>query len=330
MRSNARPALGIALLGCGAAARQYHLRELQADPRAALVAIADPSADALEEAGSPSGVLRTVDPAEAIGAAGVEAAVIAASTPAHEGLARAALEAGLHVYVEKPIALDVAAATSLAERGRASGRVCAAGFNYRLNPAFARLRSRVLGGEIGPVRSVRTSFCEPGAADPPPWRRDPETGGGVLIDLGSHEIDTLRWILGSEVTEIDGAAARSTVTNWDEAEFQLRMEDGTAVASRLSYRAGREHRWLVEGERGTLRLDRWPPRVSSRRRGLTAGLERRLRDSPLPRREPSFRAALRAFVRAALGAQQQLPTLEDGLRSLEAVEALGEAARGSG
>ena len=330
MRRTASPALGIALLGCGAAARQYHLRELVADPRAELIAVADPAGGALAAAQLPAGALRTPDPAEAIAAEGVEAAVIAASTPAHEELARAAIEAGLHTYVEKPIALDPSGAESLAALGRESGLLCAAGFNYRMNPAFATLRARVRGGELGRVGSIRTSFCEPGSADPPGWRRRPGSGGGVLLDLGSHEVDTLRWVLGCEVASIEAASVRSTITEWDEAEVELRMEDGTPVRTRLSYRAGREHRWSLEGERGTLRLDRWPPRVSSRRRGVVSALERRLRDSPLPRREPSFRTALRAFVRGALGEPHELPTLEDGARSLATVLALSDTARRPG
>jgi predicted dehydrogenase len=330
MPRSERRTLGVALLGCGAAARQYHLRALRADPRVRLLAVADPSPAALAAARLPGGTRATRDPGGAMAAPGVEAAVIAASTPAHEALARAAIEGGLHAYVEKPVALDTAAAESLAALARGSGRICAAGFNYRTNPAFARLRERVRDGEIGRVRAVRASFCEPGSADPPPWRRDPASGGGVLMDLGSHEVDTLRWLLGSEVASIARCATGSTLTELDEAELELRMADGTTVTSRLSYRAGREHRWLVEGDRGRLRLDRWPPRVSARRRGVVSGLERRLRDSPLPRREPSFRTALAAFVGAALGGREELPTLEDGARSLAVVLALTEAAKKSG
>lgn len=326
----ARPSLGIALIGCGAAARQYHLRALLSDPAVNLVAVADPSPEALSTPILPPETARFEDAEPALSDERVEAVVIAASTPAHEGLAMAAIAAGRHVYLEKPVALSREGAARLARAAALSSKLCAVGFNYRLNPAFAQLRARVCADEIGRIHRIHASFCEPGARAQHGWRADPLSGGGVLFDLASHEIDTLRWVTGAEISSIRSCETRSILTPDDEASFALTLAGGIDVSARASYRSGREHRWQLEGERGSLRLDRWPARVSSRRRGVVANLERRLRDSPTPRREPSFRLALAEFVRGAMGEQGGLPTIEDGARSLDAVLSLTELARTGG
>ncbi len=154
------------------------------------------------------------------------------------------------------------------------------------------------------------------------WKLARSSGGGVLLDVASHETDFARWLLGTEVAGVEDASLDSKRFEHDDARFVLRMSDGVRVEVVVSYVQGRKHRWEVEGSDGVLRAERWPARVTRRRRPAPAGpsvLATRLRALPIPRREPSFGLALREFARACQGEPHSLPTITDGRRSLEIV-----------
>ena len=156
----------------------------------------------------------------------------------------------------------------------------------------------------------------------PSWRRRRETGGGVLLDLASHEVDLVRWVLGQEIAAVESAEVESRAGEQDAARLELRTGGGVAVSCSLSYGEGQLYRWEVEGTEATMRLERWPPRLGRRRRPSRARpstLVARVRGLPIPKREPSFALALRAFVDRALGGPSALPTIADGRRSLEVV-----------
>jgi predicted dehydrogenase len=313
----------VGVAGCGGIARQYHLRELSADPRVELVAVADPSADARAALPEMPGVEVSADAAELIGSPAIDAIVVCAATPAHAKLAAAVGQGEQHLYLEKPIALDLEEARRLEALLGARDAVTAVGFQYRLSPPFRDLKRRIREGEIGAVRHVRAWHCE--AADPnamAEWKLARRSGGGVLIDIASHQADFVRWLLGTEVEGVEDATLGSYRFEHGDARVVLRMSDGVRVELVSSYSQGRKHRWEVEGSDGVLRAELWPARVSRPRRASPAGptkLATRLRAVPIPRREPSFGLALRSFARAAQGEPHSLPTIADGRRSLEIV-----------
>lgn len=124
----------------------------------------------------------------------------------HEEMAVAALEAGKHVYCEKPLAPNAAAARRMVEVAEASDRRTMTGFNYLKNPITALAKEIISGGEIGEVFSFRGWHFEDYMLDPEtlvnPWRFDPRSGDGVTADLGSHIISMARYLVGpiEEVT----------------------------------------------------------------------------------------------------------------------------------
>lgn len=126
----------------------------------------------------------------------VSAVVIVTPHDSHAPLARAALHAGKHVLVEKPIALTLDDATHLVELAAEKGLCLAVAEEYRLSPLVRALHEAVADGLIGRVvfahASAITRF-EPTE----PWKRDRHAaGGGVLLDVGIHYIDLLRSLFG--------------------------------------------------------------------------------------------------------------------------------------
>ncbi|MDN4171554.1 Gfo/Idh/MocA family oxidoreductase [Nocardioides sp. SOB77] len=129
----------------------------------------------------------------------------------HAEIALAALEAGKHVLVEKPLANTVAESEALVAAAAAAaerGVVTMTGFNYRRVPALALARRMIAEGRIGTVRQVRASYLQDWLVDeaaPMTWRlRRESAGSGVLGDLGSHVVDQLHHLLGEPVVAASG------------------------------------------------------------------------------------------------------------------------------
>ncbi|MGO4237797.1 Gfo/Idh/MocA family protein [Pseudarthrobacter sp. YAF2] len=129
----------------------------------------------------------------------------------HAEIAIAALEAGKHVLVEKPLANTLAEAelmTAAAAKARARGVHSMIGFNYRRVPALALARELIAEGRLGTVRHVRAAYLQDWLADaesPMTWRLRNETAGsGALGDIASHAIDQIGYLTGQTVLEASG------------------------------------------------------------------------------------------------------------------------------
>jgi predicted dehydrogenase len=125
----------------------------------------------------------------------------------HAEIAIAALEAGKHVLVEKPLANTLAEAmTDAAAAARTKGVQSMIGFNYRRVPALALAKELIAEGRLGTVRHVRAAYLQDWLSDaesPMTWRLRKETAGsGALGDIASHAIDQVLFLLGGTVTEV--------------------------------------------------------------------------------------------------------------------------------
>ncbi len=315
------------VVGCGVIAYWTHLRLLPKLKYASLVAAADPDPAARERAHQLTGLVIESDPAVLLARPDVDAVIISSPTGLHASLAIAAAQAGKHIYLEKPIAIDAESLQHLEQAVRAAGVRFATGFNRRHHPLFVEARRLLHSGAIGPVRAVFSSFCEPIAAEAiPVWKCQRATGGGALLDLGSHHVDLLRWFLAAEVTASEASIA-SVATEHDDAWLRLRFSNGVDATGYFSFRAARAEFFEFLGEKGTLRVDRHRaslvPRVSRRHGyGVRSTLAPGGRDLwawrlirlARPSYDPSYRSALEAFVDGRPGA-----TLDDGRRSLDAI-----------
>jgi myo-inositol 2-dehydrogenase/D-chiro-inositol 1-dehydrogenase len=321
----------VGLIGCGALASAVHLRLLRRSPRARVVAVADPSPEARERARRIAPVDVTADAAELLARADLDSVVVCAPSHLHAELAVAVIEAGRDLYLEKPLATraeDAAAVVAAAER---AGVVGAIGFNRRFHPLLERARRLVREGALGEVRAVRTAFCEPEGALPE-WKRSRATGGGVLLDLASHHLDLVPWLVGRRIEAVE-ARTRSHESEEDEARVTVLLERELEAECLFSFRTARCDSIELLGERGVLRVDRYAPAlevtVGRRRRRLPpspALLEWRARRLVRPADDPSYRRALSAWLDAVRGGPNRCPTLADGLRSLEWVLAAQDSA----
>lgn len=183
----------------------------------------------------------------------VRAVYIATPPSAHEGHALAAIAAGKAVLIEKPFALDAAAAARIAEGARAAGVFCMEAMWTRFQPLIGDIRARIAGGEIGAVRQVHGAFCGADIADPAASLFDPARGGGALMHRGVYPLSLARHLLGP-VSEVQ-AMARIGDTGVDEdCALTLRHQGGALSILRASLSSNGPNGMVIQGTRGTIRL----------------------------------------------------------------------------
>jgi len=130
--------------------------------------------------------------------ADVDAVIVATTHDQLAAIALGAVEAGRHVLVEKPAGRALSEVQAIAQAAARHKRIVKAGFNHRFHPAFMKAREIVDSGVLGPLMFIRARYGHGGRVGyEKEWRAIPEiSGGGELIDQGSHLIDLSRWFLG--------------------------------------------------------------------------------------------------------------------------------------
>jgi predicted dehydrogenase len=191
----------IALFGSGWI-MDFHARGVLEHPRGELVAAANWRPESLAALAERHGIPRTTeDWRELAGDPSIDAVVIGTPNALHAPQAIACLEAGKHVLVEKPMARTLAEAESMNAAAAASGASLMVAHCWRFHPDVRALRGRIERGELGRVVKTRGYGVHAGWG-PAGWFTDPElAGGGSLVDMGVHAIDTARYLLGDPAPE---------------------------------------------------------------------------------------------------------------------------------
>ncbi len=202
--------------------------------------------------------------------------VVDCSTPnnQHRETLLAAIAARKHVYCEKPLALNGTEAREIAREAAKAGVSVGMTFNFRFVPALMRAKQMIADGRLGDIYSFRAEYYHSGYIDPQRpmvWRMKKEvSGGGALVDLGSHLIDMVRYLLGEiesvrAVTKIytprrpmvAGSATLGEVTVDDAAWLQVRVSGGifgTLEVSRYATGSLDDLNLEVYGSKGAVRF----------------------------------------------------------------------------
>ncbi|MGO4490524.1 Gfo/Idh/MocA family protein [Arthrobacter sp. 2YAF22_2] len=287
----------------------------------------------------------------------------------HAEIAIAALAAGKHVLVEKPLANTLAEAEAMVEAAQAArnrGVQSMVGYTYRRVPALALAKELISVGRLGTIRQVRASYLQDWLADgqaPMTWRlRKESAGSGALGDIASHAIDQVQFLLGDTVTEVSGRLHTFTterpgsggpepVTVDDAAWATLSLAGGAVASIEVSRVAlGKKNSLSIEvyGSRGALHFDLeninelqfLDGTVPSREQGFTRILvtdpEHPYVSAWWPQGhvlgwEHAFTHQARDFLAAISSGTEPSPSFEDGLAVQRILAAVQEsaAARGS-
>jgi predicted dehydrogenase len=186
---------GIALLGAGfMGATHAACYDALAD-RADVRVVCGLETDQVRELAERLGAQATDDVQTALAVAGVEAVDVCLPTPLHRPVAERALAAGLHVLLEKPLALSLEDADAIGAAAAASGRVLMVGHVLRFVAEVVELRRVLASGELGrPLAATAIRLSPP--PDWNDWMLDAERSGGTLVDLAIHDFDVIAALLG--------------------------------------------------------------------------------------------------------------------------------------
>lgn len=199
------PRLGF--LGVGWIGRN-RMEALARNGLARVTAVADPQPEALEAAGKVAPSAVQAESLEELLEHELDGIVIATPSALHAEQAVAALERGLAVFCQKPLARDAEETRRVLAAARAADRLLAVDLSYRHVEALRAAHEQVMSGAIGELHTLDLVFHNAYGPDKP-WFTDPElAGGGCLIDLGTHLVDLALWLIDPEVHA--GAAVGSS------------------------------------------------------------------------------------------------------------------------
>lgn len=192
--------LRIGIIGVGSWANRVHIPQVLSHPNAELVALSARTQEKLKTSGDEFGVKRLyADYEELLAQDDLDAVTISATHNAHFEIAKAALERGLHVFCEKPLGINSQQTGELAQLAETAGVKTMVAFTNRWVPEAMYARRLMQEGYCGEV--FHYNNCQLAGYGRPGgnwmWRADPKlSGGGVLFDLGCHNIDLAMWLNG--------------------------------------------------------------------------------------------------------------------------------------
>lgn len=192
-KKQALPRVGF--LGTGWIGR-HRLQAILESREAEVAAIADVCRDSAAEAAKLAPGAAVVDSLDALLELGLDAVVIATPSAGHCSQAVRALEAGLSVFCQKPLGRSAYEAQMVVNTARAANRLLGVDFSYRFTDAIQKMYQLVSSGELGEVYAADLVFHNAYGPDKA-WFYDAElSGGGCLMDLGSHLVDLALWFFG--------------------------------------------------------------------------------------------------------------------------------------
>jgi predicted dehydrogenase len=310
----------------------YHLRVLNLLPGVEIAALVDPSEERRAAAlHLYPGLAAYAELDEALAAVEADFACLAAPVEHLPRLARIALEAGLAVLVEKPMAPDEEEALALVRLAESKGRLLSVGHVERFNPAVMLLKEKLDEGDAGEIFQIHARRLSPFP--------DRESLLGVSLDLATHDLDIIRYLTGSEVKRVYAEVAqRAHALAEDLICASLRMDDGSSGLLEVNWMTPAKVRELsVTTERGMFVVNyltqdlffyenprtsiQWEPLNVVRGTGegdmIRFALERR---EPLRVEWEAFLAALEDPARAAVSGW-------DGIAALSTARAIQESGR---
>ena len=295
--------LRAAVIGVGYLGR-FHAQKYAQLESCELIGVADADPERRAAAAEALGVPAHADSRELL--ADAQAVSVAVPTPAHHAVARAALEAGCHVLVEKPFTRSVAEASELIALARARGLVLQIGLLERFNAAFVALLERL----------ERPRFLEVHRLAP--WNSR-GTEVDVTLDLMIHDIDLALTLVGEEPSEIRASGAAVVGDTLDIANARLEFPGGcvaNVTASRLSARSERKLRVFQPRSCAALDLHRRELDLYELRPGAGDPERRIARATETFEETDSLLLEIRDFADCIARGRRPTVSGEDGLRAL--------------
>jgi 1,5-anhydro-D-fructose reductase (1,5-anhydro-D-mannitol-forming) len=296
---------------------------VEASKRGELLAVLGRDLDRTKEFAGEHGVEVAVTALdEFLATPGLDAVWVVSPTFLHHPQGMAALKAGKHVLVEKPLAAAATEAWELVETARETGTLLATGYQGRYVPGHQAMKKHIADGTIGEVTAARSFYGVHRDGPPPEWRRHrAEARWGALADIGTHHLDLLRMLLG-EVAAAHGLTGHQLGFETDDvAAAALSFESGVLATLTATVNVWKmATRVEVHGTRGALvALDTNPAGAGT----VALITEDGEQDITGERPASLWAAQVDAIEAAVTGEDIGYATGEDGARNIEILERIG-------
>jgi myo-inositol 2-dehydrogenase/D-chiro-inositol 1-dehydrogenase len=262
-------------------------------------------------------------------ASGIDGLVIATGTGTHPGLIKAGVDAGIPVFCEKPVAMNVPDSLPVLEHISNSGGTVQIGHQRRFDAGYLEAKRAYAAGELGWIHSLRAVTCD---MTPPPVEFLAGSGG-IFSDYSVHDFDILRWLTGREIVEVyakgsnNGDPAIGNLGDVDTALAVVTFDDGTVgtVSASMYNGGGHDVRLEIQGSKGSLMVgldEKTALRSAEQGVAFPSG-------GPhvtfAERFEAAYQSEMAAFVELILGKRTNPCTPEDAVAASKVADAALES-----
>jgi predicted dehydrogenase len=254
--------LRICMIGAGRVGK-LHSKNLSRTAGVEIACLVDPAPTVLQATAAENGIETYFPSLEiALEQSSFDAVVITTPTFTHAALAIQAAQAGKHIFLEKPMALNLFECDAILAAVQKAAVILQVGFMRRFDPEFSAAAERIQAGEIGQPMMIKSLTHGPGL--PPAWARELKTSNGMLAEVNSHDWDCVRWLMGAdiqrvyvEIANFKGAVNQvDTPHFYDNALVNLRFENGGlgSISGICPAGYGYDARVEIVGERGIMQI----------------------------------------------------------------------------
>jgi scyllo-inositol 2-dehydrogenase (NAD+) len=270
--------IGIGVIGLGRMGRVYAYHTARQIEGAALVAVADPNREVIDQfASQVPGVQVFTNCHDLLVNPQVEAVIIASPTSTHRDVVIEAAQSGKAIFCEKPIALTLKATDEIIDAINKAGVLLQVGFMRRFDRAYAEAKRKIDAGVIGHPVTIRSIGRDP-------YRTslefaNPSVSGGLIVDMAIHDFDSIRWLMADEIQRVYTEVASLVypelrdVGDVDNAMINVRFERGGLGNVEVSRTAiyGYDIQCEVVGAQGTIQIGylRETPLLVLTKKGVT-------------------------------------------------------------
>lgn len=319
--------LNWAIISCGDIVNKRVAPAINISPDARLVGFYSTSRERARAFAERFGAEKFTDSLEECLSWNAQAVYVASPVHRHCAETIAAAEAGKHVLCEKPMALNVEECQRMIAACQANGVHLAIAYYRRWYPKARKMKELIDAGAIGQIirgHILLTGYYDPKPDDPKYWRVIPEqSGGGAMMDVGSHRLDVMCYLLGKPQS-VCGFASRLKMSYevTDTETFLIQFENGAHVTCGTNWnlRTGRDD-FEVYGTDGALIASPFDGDTLT----LIRGRERE--EFHLPKHENTHYPLIDSFTQRILGGQAPEFTGEDGLLTAQMIGGGYESAR---
>ena len=248
--------LRLAIIGCGTVTETLHLPAIAGSEHFTLAALVDSVLQRAQQLADTYNVPIVADDYRKV-ADEADAAIVALPNYLHAPVTKELLRNGIHVLVEKPMALTAGECEDMIEEADSAGAVLAVGMDFRFFGAFQFVKKALDTGLLGNITGfdLRQGVIYQWPAKTDYFLRKDIAGGGVLIDIGVHELDLLLWWLGDyeSVEYYDDAMGGVEA----DCELHLKLQCGAHGIVELSRTRKLRNTCIISGEHATLEVGIW-------------------------------------------------------------------------